>query len=87
MKKYKYSRINSVKLMLKDVFNAKIVKGSKLLYIIERISYYICVIISNYELQRKIKKYLNKETIIKNEIGIFYGNLCDDSFAKYSPFF
>ena len=87
MKKYKYSRINSINLMLKDIFNTEIVKGSKLMYIIERISYYICVVSHNYELQRKIKKYLNKETTIKNEIGIYYGNLRDDSFTQYSPFF
>ena len=57
------------------------------MYLIERISYYFCIIIHNYELQRKIKKYLNKDIIIKNEISIFYGNLCDDSFMQYSPIF
>ena len=87
MKKYRYSRINSIKLMLKDIFNTRIVKGSKLMYMIERISYYFGVISYNYVLQKKIKKYLNKDVIIKNEIGIFYGNLCDDSFTQYSPIF
>ena len=56
MKKYRYSRINSIKLMLKDIFNTKIIKGSRLLFIIDRISCYICIFISNYELETKLKK-------------------------------
>jgi len=33
MKKYKYSRINSIKLMLKDLFNTKVIEGRKLMFI------------------------------------------------------
>ncbi|MBW9220100.1 hypothetical protein KKP89_01560 [Methanothermococcus sp. SCGC AD-155-N22] len=111
MKKYKFSITNSIKLILKDIFNTKIIRGSKSMYIIARVCRYICVIInnyklqkiiknvlniepiSNYELEKILKKYinnilnLNKEMIIKNDIGIFYGNLYDDSFKFYSPTF
>ena len=111
MKKYKFSTLNSIKLILNDIFNTQVIKGSKSMYTIARICRYVCVIVnnyklqkiiksmlnkkptSNYELEKTIKKYLNKylnlnmdkELIIKNEIGIFYGNLCDDSFTQYSP--
>ena len=85
MKKYKFSRINSIKLILKDIFNTRIVKGSRLVYMLERINYHLCAIIRNHKLQKIIKKYLNEEIIIENEIGIFYGNPCDDSFIQYSP--
>ena len=57
------------------------------MFILERISCYICDIIGNYRLQSIIKKYLNKKIIIENEIGIFYGDLYDDSLTKYSPFY
>jgi len=91
MKKYKYSRINSIKLMLKDIFDTKIIEGNKLLYSIERINYYFCVIAKKEKLERKIKKHLkkhlNKKMIIKNKIGIFLGDLFDDSFTKYSYHF
>ena len=30
---------------------------------------------------------MNGDIIIKNEIGIFYGNLLDDSLMLYSPIF
>jgi len=56
MKKYKHSRINSIKLMLKDIFNTQVVKGSKLKFMLERLTYYSFAIARKYNLMKKNKK-------------------------------